>query len=509
MKKPFSILIVGGGTAGWMAANLMAHKWGDRKVSITLLESDAIGTIGVGEGSTPYLKGFFKTLGIAESEWMPACNATYKCGIRFPHWSTVPGYESYYHPFFSPLDREIGQVFFNNASLRRSGLDAPANPTDFFHAPFLSSNAYAPLPEQPLPFELDYGYHFDAGLLGRFLRDRAKSAGVRHIVDTISSVERKGETIEAVTAEDTGRHPADFFVDCSGFRALLLGSAPGYQFRPFHETLFNNAAVTVQIPRDDHAPLLSETISEGLSSGWMWRIPLQNRTGCGYVYSDRFLSADGAESELRKTLALPDSAQVNHLRMKVGRVEEHWQGNCLGVGLSQGFIEPLEATALMLVQFTIEHFLEAFSPGRPEVDHASREKVFNQRINRLFDGVLDYVAGHYKLNSRDDTPYWRAAREEIVISDRLRALIDCWDKNSDVDHMLDQAGEELVYSRASWYSLLAGMGRFPKNLRRADTGLQQESEEVRRFCTGNLNRFRSHQAQLDQLSLARQEAEPA
>jgi hypothetical protein len=310
-----------------------------------------------------------------------------------------------------------------------------------------------------------------------------------------------------VIAENTGRHPADFFVDCSGFRALLLGSAPGYRFRPFDDTLFNNAAVTVQIPRDARTPLLSETISEGLSSGWMWRIPLQNRTGCGYVYSDRFLSADGAEGELRKTLGLPDSTQVNHLRMKVGRVEEHWRGNCLGVGLSQGFIEPLEATALMLVQFTIEDFLKTFTPGQPNVDQTTRESAFNQRINRLFDGVLDYVAGHYKLNSRDDTPYWRAAREEIVISERLRALIDCWDRNDDVDHMLDRAGEELVYSRASWYSLLAGMGRFPRNLRRADAGLRQESEDVRRFCTGNLNRFRSHQAQLEQL--ARQEAEPA
>ncbi|AOS97124.1 Flavin-dependent tryptophan halogenase RebH [Microbulbifer aggregans] len=500
-------MIVGGGTAGWMAANLMAHRWRDRDVSIMLLESDAIGTIGVGEGSTPYLKGFFKSLGIDESEWMPACNATYKCGIRFPRWSTVPGYESYYHPFFSPLDREIGQVFFENVRRRRSGIDTPANPTDFFHAPFLSSNACAPHPEKPLPFELDYGYHFDAGLLGRFLREKAKAAGVEHLIDTVSTVERNGENIEAIVTEKSGRIAADFFIDCSGFRALLLGGAPDYRFRDFSRTLFNNAAVTVQIERDFSQPLLSETISEGLSSGWMWRIPLQNRTGCGYVYSNHYVSPDAAETELRKTLGLPESARVNHLKMRVGRAEEHWQGNCLGVGLSQGFIEPLEATALMLVQFTIEHFLEAFRFQDTEAPGPHKKTVFNERINQLFDGVLDYVAGHYKLNSREDTAYWRAAREEIVISDRLQALLDCWDNNGDVDRLLEQAGAELVYSRASWYSLLAGMGRFPRNLRPADAAVAREHQEVRRFCTGNLARFRQHQTQLD--SLRQSVSEPA
>ncbi|GMG85978.1 tryptophan halogenase family protein [Biformimicrobium ophioploci] len=503
MDKPFSVLIVGGGTAGWMAANLMAKYWHGQGVEIALLESDQIGTIGVGEGSTPYLKSFFRTLEIPESEWMPACNATYKCGIRFPNWSTATGYESYYHPFFSPLDREVGMEFFRNANLRRSGLDVPANPTDFFHAPFLSASARAPVAAQPMPFEMDYGYHFDAGLLGAFLREKARSLGVRHIVDTVEHVERDGDRVVAVRAASAGHIEADFFVDCTGFRAMLIGGMPGYRFREFSDTLYNNAAVTVQVPRDDDAPLISETVSEAMSAGWMWRIPLQTRTGCGYVYSDRFISADQAGQELREKLGLADETRLNHVKMRVGRTEQHWHGNCLAVGLSQGFIEPLEATALMLVQFTIERFLERFEPGTMDSaicrEQQGIQEAYNLHINELFDGVLDYVAAHYALNNRDDTPYWRAAREEIHISERLRAILAVWDGDSDFDAMLEREGAKLIYSGPSWYCLLAGMGRFPVRLK-ADPARRGDSiDAVRAFCESNLPRFRPHQQQLEAL----------
>lgn len=182
------IVIVGGGTAGWMTANLLAHHWSATNVCITLIESSDIGIIGVGEGSTPYLKNFFHLLGISEREWMPACNATYKCAIRFPGWSTQPGYSEYSHPFYAVADRQLGEAFFRNANLRRRGNDAPANPQDFFIAAELARQQLAPIAQTAEWPGGDYAYHFDAGLLGQFLKQHAHSLGVNHKIATVAQV---------------------------------------------------------------------------------------------------------------------------------------------------------------------------------------------------------------------------------------------------------------------------------------------------------------------------------
>ncbi len=488
-----------------MAANLLARKWQDLPVKISLVESREIATIGVGEGSTPYLKSLFRTLDIPESEWMPACDATYKCGIRFPGWSAVEGYTSYYHPFFSPLDRETGAEFFSQADQRRCGKPAEALPDDFFHAPYLSQAGMAPIPRRPLPFELDYAYHFDAGLLGKFLKARALKAGVEYYEATVEKVglserahgEMVIETLKTVNGECLS---ADFFIDCTGFRSGLLSELPNYEFVSYEETLLNNAAVALQMPGEGHGLLKSETISEALTNGWMWNIPLQSRTGFGYVYSDAYISPEAAEQELRARTGAPDDIPCRHLKMRVGRVEQHWSANCLGVGLSQGFIEPLEATALMLVQFTIEQFAQSFDPVNPGAGAGSKSIAFNQKINAMFGGVLDYVAGHYLLNTRNDTDYWRAAREGIVVPERLQQLLACWDRGEDFPGHLKLAEADRVYSHASWYCLLAGMGRFPE----VSTGNKAESKkllcDVRSFCGGNVARFESHRDYLKRLA---------
>jgi len=501
--SPFSVLIVGGGTAGWMAANLLAHHWRDLPVTITLVESSDIGTVGVGEGSTPYLKSFFRTLGIEESEWMPACNATYKCGIRFPNWSTKPGYTTYYHPFFSPLDRETGFEFFAQADARRRGENVVALPDHFFHAPYLSGAAMSPIPRRPLPFDLDYAYHFDAGLLGTFLKKKAREAGVVHRIETITSVAQADGEISYLETESGCRLQADLYVDCTGFRSQLLSALPGYAFQHYGNTLLNNSAVTLQLPRDPQAPLKTETVSEALSAGWMWDIPLQNRSGFGYVFSNDFVSPEQAEIELRARTGASDDVTCRHLSMRIGRVSHHWSGNCLGVGLSQGFIEPLEATALMLVQFTIEQFAADFRLGEHQSINSSHRDAYNNRINSMFSGVLDYVAGHYVLNSRNDTEYWRAARETIVVPDRLAEVLSCWDAGGDFTSALQSSGADRVYSSASWYCLLAGMGRFPalseSRVQDRDVGNRALLTDVEVFCSGNVDRFISHTGRLAQL----------
>lgn len=227
MTPPQHIAIVGGGTAGWMTACLLRQRWRERGIEITLIESAEIGTVGVGEGSTPYLRRFFATLGIAERDWMPACDATYKCGIRFPGWSSVEGYESYVHPFFNEADRELGNQFFTNACLRRRGQAADANPQDFFLAAELARQRRAPLYKAEGP-GTDYAYHFDAGKLGVFLRGHAVGLGVRHVVDTIARVEQhEGGDIAAVHLKGGTRIAADLFVDCSGFKGLLINETLG------------------------------------------------------------------------------------------------------------------------------------------------------------------------------------------------------------------------------------------------------------------------------------------
>lgn len=465
MTPPQHILILGGGTAGWMAACLLRQRWAARGIAVTLVESPEIGTVGVGEGSTPYLRGFFATLGLAERDWMPACDATYKCGIRFPGWSTVPGYESYVHPFFHEADRELGHLFFTNACLRRRGQAADANPQDFFLAAELARQRRAPIPAADGPAG-DYAYHFDAGKLGAFLRTHAVGRGVRHIEGTVARVERhENGDIAAVHLKTGLRLAADLFVDCSGFRGLLINETLGEPFRPFADNLFNDRAIAIPTPLVDGEDLPSETVSTALRHGWAWQIPLTTRYGNGYVYSSAFVSDDEAERELREHLGpAADGVAARRLRMRVGRVDRHWARNCVAIGLAQGFIEPLEATALMLIQLSVEQFIGALEADDLGPRHRD---AFNRRVNEMFEGVRDYVVAHYRLNTRDDSDYWRANRTHPHVSDRLASMLDVWDRGGDFEAELERHGAALMYLRPSWYALLAGMGRFPAALRPA------------------------------------------
>ena len=468
-----SIAVIGGGTAGWMTALILANHLGRRGVEISLLESPTVETIGVGEGSTPWLRGFFDALGIEESEWMPACNATYKCGITFDRWSRKPGFESYFHPFASMLDNLTMTQFVHNVHGRIRGADLYAHPNRFFIASKLAERHYAPIPAEQFPFDVWYGYHFDAVLLGKYLHGKARERGVRytscHV--THANLDERGN-IASVATREGGTIAADIFVDCTGFAALLIDKALKTPFVSFTSNLFNDAAVALPTPMGDTIP--SQTVSTAMKHGWAWKIPLTNRFGNGYVYSSAFCSADAAERELREHLGLLDDATpARHLKMRIGRVAQHWNRNCLAVGLSQGFIEPLEATALLFIQKTADAFAQALLRG--DLGDAARER-FNAGVNEHFEGTRDYIVTHYKTNSRGDTEYWRANAANLEISEPLKRLYNLWMSGNNIASAVDKQVFGRVYPLFSWYCIMAGMGIFPDA---AD--LRQPTEQEQKF----------------------------
>lgn len=450
MNAPKSVLIVGGGTAGWMTACLLAKHWSNTQIQ--LIESSDIGTIGVGEGSTPYLKYFFQQLGLSESEWMSTCDATYKVGINFAGWTQGNTPKSYFHPFFMPFDVQSGNAFFDAANQRRAGASIDAQPEDFFVAAELVRQGIPPVSDK-LPGDIDYGYHFDAGKLGTLLKEYATQRGVIHTVDNITQVDVSGDNIQQLHTQKHGLLEAALFVDCSGFKGLLAKEALKRPFCSFSDTLFNDSAIALptQHPEKDLSTVL-QTESNALSAGWMWRIPLTSRMGNGYVYSSQFTTAENAEQELRQALNIDDSVEARHLKMQVGRLEKHWQGNCVAIGLAQGFIEPLEATALMLVQYAIQQLIDNWSHPKA---------TYNQEMNRMFDGIRDYIAAHYHLSNRTDSDYWNACQHDMVVPDVLKTLLNTWDSDAHFEPALKEVERELVYLKPSWYCILAGMGRFP------------------------------------------------
>ena len=481
MTKPDHILIVGGGTAGWMAANLMARRWLDRGIRISLVESPDIGIIGVGEGSTPQLKAFLDKMGIAESDWMAKCNATYKVGISFVNWSSKPGYERYFHPFPAQADRDNYRAFVYHCLLRRQGLDVDAHPDRFFLPAYLAAKQMGPQAAESFPFEVLYGYHFDSQLLGEYLRDHAVSLGVDHLQGNVTEVQQNDDgDLACVVLDDGRRLDADFFVDSTGFRSLLLQQKLDVPFVGFGENLFNDAAVV--LPTAQGEEINSQTVSTAMKHGWAWDIPLTNRVGNGYAYSSSYCSADEAETELReKTGLLESEIPARHLRMNVGQVAKHWHRNCIAVGLSQGFIEPLEATALHIVQETVESFMGNFESGSFTAGNQDR---FNEIISQRFEGVRNYIVCHYRANSRTDTEYWRDNAANENLSDSLKSLLRTWLEKGDLTEEIARQDIGRYYNTISWHCLLAGYGVFPDQ-----QSLRPPAEKERGYDLAKIDEF--------------------
>ena len=478
-----------------MAANLFQHHWGELGTRIQLIESSAIGIIGVGEGSTPQLKAFFDKLGIAERDWMPRCGATYKTGIEFIGWSDRPGFERYFHPFPTDLDGHTAPLFFNEARARRNGLDVPAHPDSYFVPTALARERLAPLPFENFPFETSYGYHFDAHRVGACLRDVATGRGVEHVDAKIASVELSGDgNVAALVSDDGRRFEADLFVDASGFRAVVIEGALGEAHRSFADNLFNDSAAVCPTPTPDSGPDVC-TRSFAKSAGWIWQIPLTERVGNGYVYSSRYLDREQAADELRNHLGLGEDTEVRHLTMRVGRMDRSWVLNCLAIGLAQGFVEPLEATALHMVIATVEGFIGAIDSN----SEAPRDR-FNAEVANRYEGIRDYLVCHYRTAQRSDTDYWRDATRHDHLSDSLKLIMTTWFTGGDLAQEVLRQGIEGYYSPVSWHCLLAGYGNFPRSDQlRPAPGAGPDMAAVDRFIRGCLLNFPTHRDALARL----------
>lgn len=480
-----------------MAANLFQHHWGGSGTKITLIESSQIGIVGVGEGSTPQFKAFFDTIGIPEREWMPRCNATYKTGIEFLGWSDRPGFDSYFHPFPTDLDVHTAPQFFHNARARRTGQDVFAHPDRFFLPTALAHRRLAPIPSANFPFTASYGYHFDAHLVGAYLREVATGRGVMHVDARIASVELTPDgDVAALSAEDGRRFEADLFVDASGFRSVIAEGALGERHISFAENLFNDSAVIAPTPKPAEGTDVC-TRAFAKSAGWIWQIPLTNRYGNGYVYSSRYIDHDAAATELRSHLGLSEDNEVRRLSMRCGRLERSWVRNCLAVGLAQGFLEPLEATALHIVLATVGSFVRDVETAGTREETRS---AFNRAIARRYEGIRDYIVCHYRTALRRDTDYWRDATGHDTLSDSLKGIITAWFTGRDLVEEIARQDIAAFYSPTSWHCMLAGYGNFPAPERLAAPPAEGvDLDAVDRFIEGCAMNFPTHTEALERL----------
>ena len=448
-----SILIVGGGTAGWMTAAALSQAL-RQGCSITLVESEDIGTVGVGEATIPPIHTFNDTLGIDEREFVRATQGTFKLGIEFVDWAKLGN--RYFHPF-GPYGRPFDMVSLHHYWLRarEQGETAPIDDHAMAWAMAKENRFTPPSPDQRnVMSTFDYAYHFDAGLYARFLRDYAEKRGVTRVEGKIASVRQNAESgfVEGVSLEDGRTLDADLFIDCSGFRGLLIEGALKAGYEDWTHWLPCDRAMAV--PCENVAPLTPYTRSTAREAGWQWRIPLQHRTGNGYVYCSRFVSDDEAAQTLMANLDGKALGDPRPLRFTTGRRKSFWTKNVIAIGLSSGFMEPLESTSIHLIQAGISKLLALF-PTR-DFDPMVTEEYNRIAVNE-FERIRDFLILHYKLTERDDAELWRYCAA-MDIPDTLQTKIEHFRSTG----RLVQRDADL-FGPPSWLAVHIGQLNFPQN----------------------------------------------
>ncbi|WP_066826363.1 tryptophan halogenase family protein [Sphingomonas mali] len=448
-----SIVIAGGGTAGWMAASALSLAMGASGCTITLVESEEIGTVGVGEATIPPLQLFNGLLGIDEDEFVRATGGTFKLGIEFVDW-TRRGHR-YFHPFGRYGD-DFGMTPFHQQWLRcrAAGDEIPLSAFSLTEQAAMAGKFDRPGAASPGVFStFSYAYHFDAMLYARFLRNYAEAKGVRRVEGKIADVGINGESglIERLTLDDGREVAGELFIDCTGFRGLLIGQALGEPYEDWSRWLPCNRALAM--PSERLADLPPYTRSTARSAGWQWRIPLQHRTGNGHVYCSEFISDDEAARVLVEDVGTAATGEPRPLRFTTGRRRNFWAGNCVSLGLASGFLEPLESTSIHLIQSGLTKLL-AWFPDRG-FDPGVRSE-YNRQVAAEYESVRDFLVLHYNRVERDDSEFWRMCRA-IEIPETLAAKIDAFERTG---RLLDR-GKDL-FEVTSWLAVLLGQGVTPR-----------------------------------------------
>lgn len=447
------IAIVGGGTAGWMTAAALSELLSEAGCQITLIESEQIGTVGVGEATLPHLRYFNQRLGIDEPDFMRKVNATYKLGIEFANWGRKG--DAYIHPF-GDFGKPVNGIPFHHYWLKakQEGNQAPIGD---YSLPVVASKAAKfdyPNPDMSsLLSTFGYAYHIDAGLYAKYLRGFSEARGVARQEGKVVKVNQNSESgfIDSVELEEGLVVDADLFVDCSGFRGLLIEQALETGYEHWKHWLPCDRAVA--IPCESNGESIAYTRATADDAGWRWRIPLQHRVGNGHVYCSDFMSDEQAEKKLRDNLEGEPHADANFLRFSTGRRKKMWNKNCIAVGLSGGFLEPLESTGIHLIQLAIMKLIEFF-PNR-EMDSAYSNE-FNRQMQMEIERVKDFLILHYNATERDDTEFWNHVRT-MDLPDELQRKTALFKSTG---HVVKY--QEGLFLEPSWVAVYLGQRTLPQ-----------------------------------------------
>jgi len=457
-----NIIIVGGGTAGWLAANHLAKNLLNKQhssVEITLVESPNIPTIGVGEGTVPMMRQSLQHLGISETQFILECDATFKQGIKFVDWvhNPIANEPSYYHHIFDyPQTPGFDLTPYWLKNIRSSG----ASYVDSLSIQGqICDHGLAPKTITTPEFQglASYGYHLDANKFSALLSKNAvNQLGVKHIKAEVQDVVlHENGDIKSIVTDSHGEISGDFFVDCTGFKAMLIGEKLNVPFKDKSDTLFVDHAVAIQVPYENpNADIASSTISTALTAGWVWDIGLKERRGIGHVYSSNHISHDDAEKQLREYVgSVGDDISTRLISMNIGYREKFWQNNCVALGLAQGFVEPLEATGLLVFDATAKMLAEQFPSSK--LDMPLVAKQFNERVELTWNNVIDFVKAHYCLSHRTDSQFWLDNRESHTVPDSLKERLARWQYQPPTSY--DFASKFDIFNLENYQYILYGM----------------------------------------------------